>query len=338
MKILLVLLCLLACGDVATAADYAVKRKFVIGGEGGWDYLTYDERAKRLFVSRATHVQVIDPDDGIVLADIPDTPGVHGIALAQDLGKGFISNGRDNSVTVFDLNTLKTVAKIKVEGGENPDFIAYDAISKRVFTFNGRSHNASVIDAAGLKLIATIPLDGKPESAVADGKGMLFVNIEDKNEMTEIDARQARTVQTWPLQGCEEPAALAMDVGRRRLFAGCQNRRLVVVDADSGTQVAALPIGAGVDAAVFDEGAKRALSSQDDGTLTVVGQSPSGGYDVFQNVVTQRGARTLALNPTNHDVYLITAEFDIAPADGQGRPRRTMKPGTFTLLVVSENK
>jgi DNA-binding beta-propeller fold protein YncE len=337
MKILLLLFTIITCCD-GLAAEYAVKRKFVIGGDGGWDYLTYDERAHRLFVSRATHVQVIDPENGSVLGDIPETPGVHGIALAYDLDKGFISNGRDNSVTVFDLKTLKTVARIKIEDGENPDFIAYDSVSRRVFTFNGRSHNASAIDAAGLKVVATIPLDGKPESAVTDGKGMLFVNIEDKNEITEIDARKALAVKTWPLQGCEEPAALAIDRDRRRLFAGCQNSRMTVVDADSGAQIAALPIGSGVDAAVFDEGAKRALSSQDDGTLTVIGQSPSGGYDVFQNVVTQRGARTLALNPANHDVYLITAEFDIAPADGQGRPRRTIKPGTFTLLVVGENK
>jgi len=333
MKILAILIAVLASA-VASAADYAVKQKFVLGGEGGWDYLTYDERANRLFVSRGTHVQVINPDNGAVLGDIPDTPGVHGIALAEDLGKGFISNGRDNSVTVFDLATLKTIAKIRTEGGENPDFIAYDAISNRVFTFNGRSHNASAIDAVALKLVATVPLDGKPEAAVTDGKGMLFVNIEDKNEITEIDTRKVLVVTTWPLQECESPSALAIDRQQRRLFAGCHNKVMTVVDADSGRRVASLPIGAGVDAAAFDAGTKLVFSSQDDGTLTVVKESPAGGYAVMQNVATQLGARTLALNPTNHDVYLVTAEFELTSANGQERSRRTIKPGTFTVLVV----
>jgi DNA-binding beta-propeller fold protein YncE len=333
MKILAIALAVLTT-SVASAADYTVKQRFMLGGEGGWDYLTYDESANRLFISRGTHVEVINPHNGAVVDDIPDTPGVHGIALADELGKGFISNGRDNSVTVFDLSTLKTITRIKNDVGENPDFIAYDAVSKRVFTFNGRSHNASAVDAVSLKVVATIPLDGKPEAAVSDGKGMLFVNIEDKNEITEIDARKALAVTSWPLQGCESPSALAIDRPQRRLFAGCHNKVMAVVDADSGKLLASLPIGAGVDAAVFDDGAGLALSSQDDGTLTIVKQSAADSYAVLQNVATQLGARTLALNPKNHDVYLVTAEFELASVDGQQRPRRTMKPGTFTLLVV----
>jgi len=321
----------------AAAGDYAVKRKFVIGGEGGWDYLTYDESAHRLFVSRGTHVHVVDPDKGTVVGDIADTPGVHGIALAQDLGKGFISNGRDNSVTVFDLKTLETLARIRT-GGENPDFIAYDPVSQRVFAFNGRSHSASVVDPVGMKLITTIALDGKPESAVTDGKGIIFVNIEDKNEITALDAANAVVVSTRPVAGCEEPAALAMDRERRRLFVGCQNKMLAVLDADSGKRVAALPIGAGVDASAFDPGTKLAFSSQDDGTLTVIEERGADSYAVVQNVITQKGARTLALNPRNHDIYLITAEFDAVPAKGQQRARRDLKPGTFTLIVVGTGK
>jgi DNA-binding beta-propeller fold protein YncE len=324
---------ILGC-SASAAGDYALKQKFVIGGEGGWDYLTYDATANRLFVSRGTHVQVIDPAKGTVLADIPDTPGVHGIALADDLGKGFISNGRDNSVTVIDLKTLRTLTKIKTEGGENPDFIAYDSVSKRVLAFNGRSHNASVIDATELKLVATIPLDGKPEAAVTDGTGALFVNIEDKDEITKLDAGKAEAVTSWPIVGCHEPAALAIDREKRKLFIGCQNRRLVVVNADSGKDVATLPIGAGVDAAAFDSDTKLVFSSQDDGSLTIISEVAPGAYAVVQNVVTQLGARTLALNPGNHDLYLVTAQFEI-PAEGQARPRRTVKAGTFTLLVVS---
>ena len=330
---------LLACAVAAMsggalAADYALKQKFALGGEGGWDYLTYDARANRLFISRGTHVQVVDPDDGSVLGDIPDTAGVHGIALADDLGKGYTSNGRDNSVTVFDLRTLRTIAKTKVEGGENPDFILYDTASRRVFAFNGRSRNASAIDAATDRVVATIPLGGKPEAAVADGRGRVFVNIEDADSLTAIDARNATVLKTWPLPGCHEPAGLAMDVQNRRLFVGCHNKVLLVVDADSGKAVASLPIGEGVDANAFDAETRLAFSSQGDGSMTVIREETPDAFAVVQNVATQRGARTMALDPKNHRAYLVTAEFEEAPpAEGQQRPRRTMKPGTFTLLV-----
>jgi DNA-binding beta-propeller fold protein YncE len=235
---------------------------------------------------------------------------------------------------VVDLKTLRTLTKINTEGGENPDFIAYDSVSKRIFAFNGRSHNASVIDAAELKLVATIPLDGKPEAAVTDSTEALFVNIEDKDEITKLDARKAEAVTTWSIAGCHQPAALAIDREKRRLFSGCQNKRLVVVDADSGRAVAVLPIGEGVDAAAFDPNTKLLFSSQDDGTLTLAQEVAPGAYAVVQNVVTQLGARTLAFNPRNHDIYLVSAEFEAASAS-QGRPRRTVKAGTFTLLVVS---
>jgi YVTN family beta-propeller protein len=323
----------------AAAAEYALKANFKIGGEGGWDYLTYDARSNRLFVARATRVQIVDPDKGTVVEEIPDTPGVHGVALANDLGKGYTSNGRDNSVTVFDLNTLKTITKIKTIGGENPDFIAYDAVSKRILTFNGRSHNASVIDAATDKLVATIVLTGKPEAAVADGKGMMFVNIEDKNEITAIDTRRDAVATSWPLAGCNEPAGLAIDTQTRRLFVGCHNKLMVILNADSGKVVTTLPIGEGVDANAFDKETKQAFSSQGDGTLTIVKEETADKFRVQQNAATQRGARTMALNPKNHDIYLVSAEYDEAPAvDGAQRPRRTMRPDTFTLLVMSQNK
>jgi YVTN family beta-propeller protein len=316
--------------------QYVIKQKFTLGGDGGWDYLTYDPQGKRLFISRATRVQVVDPEKGTLITEIPDTAGVHGIALAQDAGKGFTSNGRENTVTVFDLKTLKETAKIKLDGGENPDAIIYDGASKRVFAFNGRSKNASVIDASNNTVVATIPLDGKPEFAAADGKGMVYVNIEDKNEIQSIDARNAKVVGSWPLTGCEEPSGLAMDAKHRRLFAGCGNEVMAVVNADSGKVVATLPIGKGVDANGFDPGTELAFSSNGDGTLTVVHQDAPDKFTVVQNAATQKGARTMALNPESHDVYLVTAEIEEQPpAEGQTRPRRSVKPGTFTLLVMS---
>jgi mono/diheme cytochrome c family protein len=311
-----------------------VKQKYVLGGEGGWDYLTFDPVGKRLFISRGTHVMVVDPYKGTVLGDIPDTSGVHGIALAQDLGKGFTSNGRDNTITVFDLKTLKETARIKIEG-ENPDAILYDASSKRVFTFNGRSKNATAVDATTGTVVGNIPLDGKPEFGVADGKGMVFVNIEDKSEVTSIDAKKAAVVKSWPLAPCEEPSGLAMDLKNRRLFSGCHNKMMAVMDADTGKVIATPAIGEGVDANAFDAEKQLAFSSNGDGTLTVVHEDSPDKFSVLENAETQKFARTMALDTTNHDVYLVTAEIEIAPPAKEGeRPRRTMKPGTFTMLVV----
>jgi len=337
-QMLSILLCACACAlsiPALAASQYELKQKYVIGGEGGWDYLTYDAAGKRLFVSRATRVQVIDPAKGSVIAEIPNTTGVHGIALAHDLGKGFTSNGRENSVTVFDLKTLKETAKIKTEGGEGPDAILYDPASKRVFTFNGRSKNATVIDADKDTVVATIPLSGKPEFAAADGKGTVFVNIEDKNSLTSIDAKKATVLNTWPLEGCEEPSGLAIDQKTRRLFAGCGNKVMAVVNADTGKVVTTVPIGQGVDANGFDPGTGLAFSSNGDGTLTVVHEDAPDKFSVVQNASTQRGARTMALDPASHNVYLVTAEFEEQPPAKEGdRPRRTMKPGSFTLLVM----
>ncbi|MGZ4896688.1 MAG: YncE family protein, partial [Candidatus Angelobacter sp.] len=252
-------------------------------------------------------------------------------------GKGFTSNGRDNSVTVFDLKTLKQTAKIKIDG-ENPDAILYDASSKRVFTFNGRSKNATVIDAEKGTVVGNIPLDGKPEFGVADGKGGVFVNIEDKSELTSIDAKKAVVIKSWPLAPCEEPSGLAMDQKHRRLFAGCSNKMMAVVDADSGKVIATPAIGEGVDANAFDADKQLAFSSNGrDGNLTVVHEDSPDKFSVVENATTQKFARTMALDTTNHDVYLVTAEIEEAPPAKEGeRPRRTMKPGTFTLLVVGK--
>ena len=336
---LAVITCSLAFTLPALAQNqYQLKQKYSIGGDGFWDYLTYDPAGKRLFISRGTRVQIVDPAKGSLIAEIPGTTGVHGIALAQELGKGFTSNGGENTVTVFDLKTLKETAKIKLpDDAKNPDAILYDPATKQVFTFNGRSKNATVIDAAKGAVVGNIPLDGKPEFAAADGKGMVYVNIEDKSELTAIDSKKAAVTATWPLTGCEEPSGLAMDQKNRRLFAGCHNKVMAVVNADTGKVLATPAIGQGVDANGFDPGTQLAFSSNSDGTLTVVHEDSPDKYTVAQNADTQRGARTMALDTNNHAVYLVTAEFDEQPPTKEGeRPRRTMKPGTFTLLVMEK--
>jgi DNA-binding beta-propeller fold protein YncE len=321
----------------AAASDFRVLRQHKLGGEGGWDYLSYDASSKRLFIARGQHVQVVDPKSGEVVGDIPDTPGVHGIALATELDKGFTSNGRDNSVTVFTTSSLKTLGKIKTPVGENPDFIAYDGVTRRVVAFNGRSHNASLIDAVGETLVSTVALAGKPEAAVADGRGTMFVDIEDTNQVQSIDLKTGAVTATWPLAGCDEPASLARDKAARRLFVGCHNKTLLVLDADSGHVLSTLPIGEGVDANAFDEQGKLVFSSQADGTLSVIQEAAPDRFKLLQTVATAPGARTLAFNPVDRQVYLVTAEFDTLPAaSSAARPRRTMKPGSFTLLVVGE--
>ncbi|MBZ5522572.1 MAG: YncE family protein [Acidobacteriia bacterium] len=333
---LMVMVFTLAFADGAISQEkYHVQQKFTLGGDGGWDYLTYDPVGKRLFISRGTHVMVVDPYKGTVVGDIPDTAGVHGIALAQDLGKGFTSNGRDNTVTVFDLKTLKETGRIKIDA-QNPDAILYDAASKRVFTFNGRSKNATAIDAVKDAVVGNIPLTGKPEFAAADGKGMVFVNIEDTSELTSIDANKAVVVKTWSLKPCEEPSGLAMDVKSRRLFAGCHNKMVAVANADNGNVVTTFAIGEGTDAMAFDPGTGMVFSSNGDGTLTVAHEDSADKYTVAQNAETQKFARTMALDPATHSAFLVTAEIEMVPAGEGKQPRRSMKPGTFTLLVVGK--
>lgn len=298
-----------------------------VGGEGGWDYLTVDGTARRLFVSHNSHVVVIDIDANKVVGDIPDTPGVHGIALAPELNRGFISNGRGNNVAIFDLKTLKVIGTAAT--GENPDSIRYDAVSGRVFAFNGRSKNATAIDAKSGTVAATIALPGKPEFAVADGKGKVYVNIEDTSELVEIDAAKATVTKKFTLAPCEEPSGLAMDTKNRRLFSVCANRLMAVSDPDTGKVIATLPIGAGSDGVAFDAGLGLAFSSNGDGTLTVV-QQTSGKYEVAENIASERGARTIAVDEKTHRLFLPTAKT--ASSSTGGRP--TYVPESFKVLVV----
>jgi DNA-binding beta-propeller fold protein YncE len=326
-------------GVFAFAADPGlhVVKTYKLGGEGGWDYLKADSDSRRLFISRATHVIVIDMDSGKSVGDIPDTPGVHGIAIANDLGRGFISNGREASVSIFDLKSLALISKVKAVG-ENPDSILFDPATKRVFTFNGRSHDSTAIDADTGKIVGKIALDGKPEFAVSTGVGEIFVNLEDKSELLKLDPKNLKVENRWPLAPCEEPSGLAMDIKSRRLFAGCDNKMMAIVNADSGKVITTLPIGGGVDANGFDPDSGLAFASCGEGVLTVVSEETPDKFSVVQNVTTERGARTMTIDAKTHQIFLVTAKFGPPPAAtaDQPHPRPAILPDTFEVLVVAK--
>jgi outer membrane protein assembly factor BamB len=273
----------------------------------------------------------MNADTYAIEGDIPDTPGVHGIAIAPDLGRGFISSGRANTATIFDLKTLKTIGTAKTEA--NPDAIVYDIVSKRVFTFNGRGKNATVINATDGAVVGTIPLGGRPEFGVADGKGKIFVNNEDTSEVMEIDTQKLTVTHRWPLAPCKSPSGLAMDLKNRRLFAGCDDKVMVAVNADTGKVIANLTIGDGVDANAFDPATDYAFASNGDGTLTVIHEDSPDKFTVIDNVPTKRSARTMGLDVKTHNIFLPAADFD-PPAPGERRGK--MKPGSFVILVVGK--
>jgi hypothetical protein len=320
----------------AAGPGYHVVTTYKVGGDGGWDYLTTDSDARRIYISRGTHVMVIDADSGKTVGDIPDTPGVHGIALAPELGRGFTSNGREGTVSIFDIKTLATSSKVKV--GDNPDAILYDPATKRVFTFNGRSQDSTAIDAATGKVLGTIKLDGKPEFSASDAKGEIFVNIEDKSELVAIDPNKLEIKAKWPLAPCEEPSGLSIDRKNRRLFVGCGNKMMAVVDADSGKVLATPTIGDGVDATTFDAETGLAFASCGEGVLTVVREESPDKFSVAENVPTQKGARTLALDAKTHNVFVVTAQFGASPAPtvDNPHPRPAILPGSFVVLVVGK--
>ncbi len=320
----------------AADGDYHLLKKVVLGGEGFWDYLNCDSDARRVYVSRGTHVMVVDADSYAVVGDIPGTDGVHGIALAPELGRGFTSNGRTNTVTIFDLKTLKVLGTAPT--GEGPDAIVYDPASKRVFTFNGHGGSATAIGAASGTVAGTIKLGGRPEFAAADGQGHVYNNLEDKSELLQIDSQKLTITARWPLAPGQSPSGLAIDREHRRLFVGCHNQMMAVVDADSGKVLATPAIGQGVDANAFDPGTQLAFSSNGDGTLTVVHEDSPEKFTPVASVPTQRGARTMAVDVKAHRIILVTAEFGPPPAPtaDQPRPRPQAVPGSFTLLVVGQ--
>ncbi len=322
---------LLATSAAPGASGYKVVKTVPISGEGGWDYVTVDSDARRVYVSHGTQVVVLDADSYEVVGSIPDTQGVHGIAIASDLGRGFTSNGRTNAATIFDLKTLKTIGTVNT--GANPDAIVYDSGTKRVFTLNGRSKDATAINAADGTVAGTLVLGGKPEFAVADGKGSIYVNIEDTSELVQFDPQKLTVTHRWPQKPCQEASGLAIDRKNRRLFSGCDNKMMAVMDADSGRVVATPPIGEGVDANGFDPATQLAFASNGDGTLTVVHEDSPDKFTVVENVPTKKSARTMALDLKTHNIFLPAADFD-PPAPGERRGK--MKPGSFVLLVLGK--
>lgn len=317
-------------------SGYHLLKKIEVGGEGGWDYLFVDSGARRLYVSRGTRVMVFDADTGASVGEIPDTTGVHGVAIADDLGRGFTSNGRDGSVTIFDSKTLKTISKVKV--GTNPDCIIYDPATHRVFAFNRGSSNASAIDAKTGEVAGPIDLGGHPEFAAADGKGMVFVNLDNKSEIVAIDSKKLEVKAHWPIAPGEDPSGMAIDRKHMRLFSVCGNKKMMVLDATTGKVVAEIPIGTGPDAAGFDPETNLAFSSNGEGTLTVIHQDSADKYSVVETVTTQRGARTMAVDSKTHNVFLATAQFGPAPAPTAERPnpRPGMVPNSFVILVFGK--
>ncbi len=316
------------------AADPEVLRTFKIGGEGRWDYVALDPAGGRLYVPRSTRVMVLDLD-GRLKGEIPDTAGVHGVALSAELDRGWTSNGQSNTVTVFKLSTLE-VQKVVKTTGENPDAILYEPATKRVFTFNGRGKNATVIDALSAEVVGTIPMGGKPEFAACDGSGRVYVNNEDTSEILAINARTLAVEARWSIKPVVEPSGLAIDVKRNRLFSVGRNKLLAVVDAGSGKVLATLPIGSGTDGIALDPGTDCAYASNGEGTLTVIRPTGPATYEVAATIPTRAGARTLVVNPLTHRLYLPTAEFAPIAKDAKPGTRPTLVPDSFQVLEVGE--
>ena len=308
MKSLAALIVCLACVAVpAVSADsHQITKKILIPGQGSWDYLTVDEGARRLYVSHGTQVEVLDIDSGSIVGKIANTPGVHGIAIAPELGRGFVSNGQASTVTIFDLNSLKEIAQVPT--GKKPDAIIYDSATSRVFAFNGGSNSATVIDAGTGKLAGTIDLGGGPEFAAADGSGYVFNNLEDENIVLKIDARKLTVEQRWKTAPCESPSSMALDRTNHRLFIGCRSKVMAVMNAETGQVITTLPIGDHVDATAFDPETKLIFNSNGEGTVTVIAQESADKYSVVETVKTLPRAKTMALDPKTHQLFLSTAE------------------------------
>ena len=311
-------LCFVLPAFAAPPSDgYNVIKKIPIPGDGSWDYLTVDEGARRLYVSHGTQVEVLDVDSGSIVGSISKTPGVHGIAIAAELGRGFVSNGKASTVTIFDLKTLKPIADVAT--GQKPDAIIFDPATARVFAFNGGSNSATAIDAATGKVAGTVDLGGGPEFAAADGNGFVYDNLEDESQVLKIDSHKLTVEQRWPTAPCASPSSMAMDRANRRLFVGCRSKVMAVMNADTGEVITTVPIGDHVDATAFDEATKLIFNSNGEGTITVIRQDSPDKYSVVETVKTLPRAKTMALDPRTHRLFLSTTEA-----------------GQFVVLVVGK--
>ena len=326
---------LLCCTSFAQSSKFQVEKTWHIGGDGGWDYLKVDPGAHRLYIARGNRVQVVDTENGKLIAEMGDMGGVHGVALNSNGKFGYISDGKAGMIRVFDRATLKVTASVPAE--KNPDAIIFDPATKRVFAFNGRSNSASVLDTRNNRILRTIALPGKPEFAQPDGTGNIYVNIEDKNQVVRIDSQKMTTTATWPIAPCDSPSGLALDPANHRLFSVCDNKLMIVLDTRNGHVVTTPAIGNGPDSTRYDAHRKLVFSPNgQDGTMTVVRQNSPDSYTPIQTVTTQRGARTMALDKTTGNIYLVTANFGPPPAATAANPhqRPAILPNSFVVLVV----
>lgn len=336
MKKSILLLSILFCASTGFSQNHFISRKINVAGNDGWDYLAVDNVNQHLFISHGNVVNVVDLKTDKTIATIPDTKGVHGIAIANDVDKAFITDGKDNSVTIINLTTFALIEKVAIEG-QKPDAVLYDQFSNKVFTYNAKTNDATVIDATTNKVIKNIPLGGKPEFSATNGKGLVYVNIEDKNQIKVIDTSDLVVINTWSIAPGDEPSGLALDVETNRLFAVCGNNLMIIVDASNGKVIKTLPIGDGCDGVAFDADKKLAFSSNGIGNITVVKEENANAFKVVETITTQKGARTIALNKTTHELYLPTAEFGEKPQPTaeNPKPRPGLKPNSFQILVVT---
>lgn len=339
LKIIIIILICFSSNAIAQNSNYIITNRFHLDGDEGWDMIAVDESTARIFVSHGGMAQVIDETSGTLLGTIGDLKGVHGFAFATDLNKGFISCGRDSSVTVFDLKTLAVTDKIAMTG-RNADAIIYDPLTKRVFVFNGATNNATVIDANTNSVAGTVTLDGKPEFSCTDGKGKIYVNLEDKSMVDVINSNTMLVEQNWSVAPGEEPTGIALDNVNHLLFIACSNKLMVVTDAVTGKIVTTAPIGDRVDGAEFDPVTKRVFSPNGEGSLTVIQEESKDKFMVIETATTQPGARTIALDKKTHHIFLPTADYDPAPepTPENPKPRPKIRPGTFVILDIMSSK
>jgi YVTN family beta-propeller protein len=334
LSIALISFCFMSC----ISQEYKVSKKIKIAGNEGWDYLAVDEVNQHLFVSHGNVVNVVDLVSEKTIATISDTKGVHGIAIANDLNKAFITDGKDNTVTIVDLKTFKLIEKIAIEG-QKPDAVLYDKFSQKVFTYNANSNDATVLDAITNKVVKMIPLGGKPEFSVSNTNGLIYVNIEDKSEIKTIDATKLEVTATWSIAPGDEPSGLAIDLETNRLFSVCGNKLMIIVDASNGNIIKTIPIGDGCDGVAFDAKKKLVFTSNGEGTITVVKEKNANSFSVIETVKTQKGARTIAINKRTNALYLSTADFGEKPlvTPENPKPRASIIPDSFVVLVVANN-
>jgi YVTN family beta-propeller protein len=332
MKTVVAFLTFMALCLAAEAPGFKVTKKYLVPGDGGFDYVTFDSSSNRLYLSHGTEVNVVDADTGKVLGKVEDTPGVHGIAIVPNLRRGFTTNGGSATVSVFDTNTFQTIKKISV--GKDPDFIFYDPKTKRVLVCHGDAAAITAIDPEKETVIGKVDLGGGAEAAVVDGHGNGFVNLEEEAEVVQFDPQSLAVKQKWPITGGKTPTGLAIDRTNSRLFIGCRSKVLAVMDSNTGKVITTLPIGDHVDAVAFDPDTHLIFASNGEGTVSVVRQKSANEYESLGDIQTQRGAKTMAYDPKAKRLFLSTAEMESVPAANGQRARTRPKPGTFTVLVV----